>query len=109
MTVVDFNFPGIFAKSVLSKAVVNILEKAYPEDRLSKLNFEDFGYNLESYPVPDGCRTLSHNILESQADSLLSQVTKECTSIFLKIWYKRPVRNKSGISFLFVLLQLCDD
>ena len=49
MTVVDFNFPGIFEKSVLSKAVVNILEKAHAEDRLSKLNFEDFGYNLEFY------------------------------------------------------------
>ena len=75
-TVIDFDFPGILEKSVLSKAVVNILEKAHDEDRLSELNFEDFMYNLESYPVPDGCRTLSHNILESQADFLLSQVKK---------------------------------
>ena len=84
-TVIDFDFPGILEKSVLSKAVVNILEKAHDEERLSELNFEDFLYNLGSYPVPDGCRTLSHNILESQADFLLSQVKKERSSIFLEI------------------------
>ena len=81
-TVIDFDFPGILEKSVLSKAVVNILEKAHDEDRLSELNFEDFLYNLESYPVPDGCRTLSHNILESQADFLLSQVKKKSAAAF---------------------------
>ena len=65
-------FPSVLEKAVLSEAVVKTLEKAHEED--AEINFDDFLYAIESFPVPDGCRSLSHQLLEAHADFILTQV-----------------------------------
>lgn len=65
-------FPSVLEKAVLSKVVVRTLEKAHDDDE--EMNFDDFLYAVESFPVPDGCRALSHQLLEAHADFILSQV-----------------------------------
>ena len=68
-------FSRILEKAVLSKVVVETLNKAKDEDQ--ELTFDDFLYAIESYPVPEGCPPLSHNSLLVHASFILAQVSFE--------------------------------